>query len=164
MPKTRWLLAVPLLLVFAAATARAAGTDEASTDVLLDTLHANKKAFVAANLQLTDAEAKAFWPVYDRYQKDLAAVQARLLQVIHDYAEHFGSMSDEQALKLVKEYLAVERDRAKVRSAYLKPISAALPGVKVMRFYQIENKIDAVLRYELAATIPVIEAPPATKP
>ena len=156
MPKTRWLLAVPLLLVLAAATTRAAAPGEASPDVLLDTLHANKKAFVAANLQLSDAEAQAFWPVYDRYQKDLAAVQARLLAVIHDYAEHFGSLSDEQALKLVKEYLAVERERAKVRSAYLKPISAALPGVKVMRFYQIENKIDAVLRYELAATIPVV--------
>jgi hypothetical protein len=156
MSKTRWLLAVPLLLVLVAATTRAAATNEASPDVLLDTLHANQKAFVAANLQLSDAEARAFWPVYDRYQKDLAAVQARLLQVIHDYADHFGSLSNEQAMTLVKDYLAVERDRAKVRSAYLKPISEALPGVKVMRFYQIENKIDAVLRYQLAATIPVV--------
>jgi hypothetical protein len=57
----------------------------------------------------------------------------------------------------VNEYLAVERERSEVRRAFLDPISQALPGKKVMRFYQIENKIDAVLRYQLAATIPVVE-------
>jgi hypothetical protein len=109
------------------------------------------------NLALSDEEAKAFWPVYDRYQKDLATVQDRMAAVVEDYAANFKTMSDEKARELVNEYLAVERDRADVRRAFLDPISQALPGKKVMRFYQIENKIDAVLRYQLAATIPVVE-------
>ena len=109
------------------------------------------------NLALTDEEAVAFWPVYDRYQQELGAIQDRLLRVIQDYSANFGSMTDEKATKLVEDYLAVERDRAEVRRSYLAPISETLPGVKVMRFYQLENKIEAVLRYDLASTIPVIE-------
>jgi hypothetical protein len=150
------LLAVPLLLAFAAAPIRAGEADEASREILRDTLRTNKKALVAVNLELSDEEARSFWPVYERYQKDLGAVQERLLRVIEDYAASFGSMTDEKASQLVDDYLAVERDRVEVRRAFLGPISEALPGRKVMRFYQIENKIDAVLRYELAATIPVV--------
>ncbi len=155
--KPRLLLAVSLLLVVGAAPIRAGDADEASLEILRETLRSNKKALVDVNLALSDAEARAFWPVYDRYQKELAAVQDRLVQVIETYRANFGSLTDEQANQLVRDYLAVDRDRAEVRRAYLGPISEALPGRKVMRFYQIENKIDAVLRYELAATIPVIE-------
>ena len=157
MSRPSLLLAASLLLVFAAAPLQAGEADEASLEILRDTLRSNKKAIVDVNLALSDSEARAFWPVYDRYQKDLAAVQDRLVQVIEDYRASFGSMTDEKARKLVDDYLAVERDRAEVRRAFLGPISQALPGRKVMRFYQIENKIDAVLRYELAATIPVVE-------
>lgn len=145
------------LLVCAATPLRAGEADEASGEILLDTLRSNKKALVDVNLQLTDEEARSFWPVYDRYQKDLASIQERLLRIIDDYKANFGNMTDAKALQLVDEYLAVERDRAEVRRSFLAPISAALPGRKVMRFYQIENKIDAVLRYDLAATIPVVE-------
>ena len=60
-------------------------------------------------------------------------------------------------MQLVQDYLAVEMDRLGLRQRYLEPFSAVLPSPKVLRFYQIENKIDAVLRYELAGTIPVIE-------
>jgi hypothetical protein len=146
-----------LLLAFAAAPVRAGEADEASLEILRDTLRSNKKALVDVNLTLSDEEARAFWPVYDRYQAELGAIQERLLRVIEEYSANFGKLSDEKARQLVDEYLAVERDRSEIRRAYLEPISQALPGRKVMRFYQIENKIDAVLRYELAATIPVVE-------
>jgi hypothetical protein len=83
--------------------------------------------------------------------------------VIGDYAANFGSMNDQEAMQLAEDYLQVERDHAELRQAYMKPISDVLPGIKVMRFYQIENKIDAILRYDLAATIPVVPEEPAPR-
>jgi hypothetical protein len=157
MPKPRFLLLASLLLFLAAEPIRAGEADEASMEILLETLRTNKKALIDVNLSLGDEEARAFWPVYDRYAKELATVQDRLVRVIEEYRKTFGRTTDEQAMKLVQDYLAVERDRSEVRQNFLTPISEALPGKKVMRFYQIENKIDAVLRYELAASIPVIE-------
>jgi len=151
------MLGLMLLVALAATPVLAGEADDASLAILRDTLRSNKKALVDVNLALSDEEAKAFWPVYDRYQQDLGAVQARLARLIENYKANVGKLSDEQAETLTRDYLAIERDRAKVREAFLAPISEVLPGRKVMRFYQIENKIDAVLRFELARTIPVVE-------
>jgi hypothetical protein len=70
---------------------------------------------------------------------------------------HFRGLSNEKALQLTGDYLAAEADRLQVRRAYLAEFAKILPGRAVARFYQIENKMDAVLRYDLAATIPVVE-------
>ena len=155
MPNLRML---PLLIVLALAGSAFAGV-AADTDleILRDTIRANKKALIAANLTLTDDEAAKFWSIYDRYEKDLKGVNDRLVALIEDYTKNFKGLSDEKAQKLVQDYLTVEEDRAKVRRDYLDDFTGALPGKKVARFYQIENKMDAVIRYDLAAEIPVVE-------
>jgi hypothetical protein len=148
---------VVLVLAVSAAPGHAEETANPNLDILRDTIRANKKALVAVNLALSDAEAAQFWPVYDRYQEALGGVNDRLDEVIGDYIANFRNLSDEKAMQLVGQYLSAEEDRAKVRRAYLPEIAKTLPGRKVARFYQIENKTDAVLRYDLAAEIPVIE-------
>jgi hypothetical protein len=132
------------------------GTD-IDLEILRDTIRINKKALVAANLDLTDEEKQKFWPVYDRYQKDATAIHDRYVRVIQDYTANFDTLTDAHAMQLLDDYLAAEADRAKLRREYVTPFSGALPGRKVARFYQIENKMDAVLRYDLAATIPVVK-------
>lgn len=156
MSKTSWTLSVLLLVVLAVAPAGAGEADEASMEILRDTLRSNKKALVAVNLALSDEEARAFWPVYDRYQAELTVVGDRLLQLIEDYKRAFGTITDDEARNLVDAYLAVQRDRAALLQSYVEPFAEVLPGRTLMRFYQIENKIHTVMLYELAETIPVI--------
>lgn len=157
MSLARTLLAVAVSLVVSTASGHAGGAAQTNLDILLDTIRANRKALVAVNLTLSDEEAGKFWPIYDRYQKELGGVQDRFAAVIQDYTAHFRDLSDEKALKLVDDYLAAEADRAKVRRSYVEELAKVLPGRKVARFYQIENKMDAVIRYDLAAQIPVVE-------
>jgi len=162
MSKMRVLLALSLILGVCAAGLRAeepveGQAVEAELDVLVDTIRSNRKAMVAVNLRLTDEEAAKFWPLYDRYQKEINAVGDRWLAVIEDYAASFHDLSNDKAMKLVEDYLAVEADRIQVRRTYVPEFAAVLPGRKVARLYQIENKMDAVIRYDLAAAIPVIE-------
>jgi hypothetical protein len=162
MSKIRVLLALSLILAASAAALRAeepvAGqAAEAELDVLLSAIRSNRKALVAVNLTLTDEEAAKFWPVYDRYQKEINAVGDRALAVIQDYIASFKDVSNEKAMKLVEDYLAAEADRVQVRRTYIPEFTAILPGRKVARLYQIENKMDAVIRYDLAAAIPVVE-------
>jgi hypothetical protein len=158
----RLILAVSLILSPSTALLRAEQRDggpatEATVEVLLSTIRANRKALVAVNLGLTDDEAAKFWPVYDRYEKEINAIGDRLIVVIQDYRANFRDLSNDKGTKLVEDYLAVEADRVRVRRAYVDEFAKSLPGRKVARLYQIENKIDAVLRYDLAATIPVVE-------
>ena len=154
--RTGWILSL-LIAVFLALPAAAGEAEEANLEILVTTIEANKKALVAVNLELEDAEAEAFWPVYDRYEGELSSVNRRFAALIEDYTASFGSMSDEKAKQLVEDFLAIERERAELREKYLEPFSEALPGRKVARFYQIENKMQAVWRYQLARDIPVIE-------
>jgi len=156
MSKTSWTLCALLLVVLAVAPAGAGEADEASMEILRDTLRSNKKALVAVNLALSDEEARAFWPVYDRYQAELTVVGDRLLQLIEEYKRAFGTITDDEARKLVDAYLAVQRDRAALLQSYVEPFAEVLPGRTLMRFYQIENKIHTVMLYELAETIPVV--------
>jgi hypothetical protein len=130
----------------------------ADPQTLLRTVRDNRRALVAVNLNLSPDESAAFWPVYDRYQKDLNAVGDRMAALIEDYRAHFADLSNDKALKLVNDYLAAETERLKVRSDYVAQFAKVLPGRTVARLYQIENKMDAVMRYDLAATIPVVDA------
>jgi hypothetical protein len=162
MSTIRLLLAAVVVLGLSAATLRAAQprkgpAAEATLDVLLDAVRSNRKALVAVNLKLTDDEAAKFWPVYDRYQNEINALGDRLVGLIQDYTANFSDLSNDKAMKLVDDYLAIEADRVKVKRAYVDEFAKAVPGRKLARFYQIENKIDAVMRYDLASTIPVVE-------
>jgi len=157
MPSVRIVGAAVLTLALAVNPGRAGEAAKANLDILRDTIRANKKALVAANLTLSDEEAGRFWPLYERYQTELKPVQDRAVKIIEDYTASFHNLSDEKAMKLADDWLAAEGDRVKVRRTYLEQFEKVLPGRKVVRFYQIENKMDAVLRYDLAAEIPVVE-------
>ena len=141
----------------APAMAQTAGTT--NMEILRQKIKADKKLVVAENLKLTDAEGTAFWPVYDAYQKELQAINQRLTAAIRAYADAYnkGPITDETAKKLLDESLAIDEAEVKLKSASAPKILAALPATKAARYIQIENKIRAVVRYELAAGIPLIE-------
>lgn len=150
------LLAASLFFVLSAASACAAEA-EADTEVLLEAIRANRKALVEVNLGLSEEQGKKFWPVYDKYQEQMNVLQDRLVKVIEDYIKSYKTLGDAKAIELVTEYLAIEADRVKVKQESMPAFQAVVPGRTVARFYQIENKMDAVLRFKLAETIPVVE-------
>jgi len=127
-------------------------------EIVLEKIRADKKLLVAENLQLTEGEAKGFWPVYSRYQDELFLLRARTAKLITDYAAGYDQMSNDTAKKLLDEYMTIEALGLKLRQAYLPKFRAVLPEVKVVRYYQIENKIYAALVYEIAAKIPLVKA------
>jgi hypothetical protein len=150
---------IVLLAVAALLALPAAAQTSSDMKILADKIKADKKLVVAANMQLTEAEAKGFWPVYESYQKDLAGINKRLAGTIKRYADVYnkGPVSDEAAKKLINEAIAVEDAEVKLKRSYVSKLEKVLPGVKVARYIQIENKIRALVRYELAAQIPLVE-------
>ena len=125
--------------------------------ILREKIQADKKLLVATNMDLTEKEAQAFWPIYASYQKDLGLLNGRMLVLLQDFARTYHAMTDEEARKLVGEYLAIERDRVRQKQSYLPKLRQALPEKKVARYLQIENKVEAVIRYELAGKVPLIQ-------
>jgi hypothetical protein len=126
--------------------------------ILRDKIKADKKLVVATNMELTESEAKTFWPVYDEYQKDLQNINRRIVGLLDRYAAdfHSKSLSDDKAKKVIDEALAIEQSEANLKSTYAPKLSKALPVIKVARYLQIENKIRAVIKYDLAQGVPLV--------
>lgn len=159
------LLVAALVIAFPAA-AQTRGAAPAAADqgtinmeILREKVKADKKLIVAHNMKLTDAEGKAFWPIYDAYQKDLQAINDRMLNAIKAYADAYnkGAVTNEAAKKLLTEALAIEEAELKLKRTYVPKLEKALSDVKVALYMQIENKIRALVRFELAANIPLVE-------
>jgi hypothetical protein len=153
----RLLMAFVLMAAAAVpATGQTAGTT--NMEILRDKLKADKKLVVAENLSLTDTESAAFWPVYDAYQKDLQQINQRMATMIKSYADAYnkGPVSNETAKKLLDEAQAIEDAEATLKRSATPKILAVLPATKAARYIQMESKIRALVRYELAANIPLV--------
>ncbi len=140
--------------------AQAQESEQMNMEILKEKIKADKKLVVASNMNLTDAEAKNFWPLYDGYQKELEQINQRLLTTIKSYADAYnagkGEISNDTAKKLLGDALGVEESEVKLRQSYAAKLGKVLPATKVARYLQIENKIRAIVRFELAAQIPLV--------
>ena len=109
-----------------------------------------KKQMVAANMDLTDAEAEKFWPVYDRYAADLAKTYDTKIALLQEYLETSETMSGDQAENYLRRRAAVEQDQMKLRLQYLPEFRKVLTGREAALFYQIEWRLDLMINLQLA--------------
>lgn len=150
-------------IVFAAAVAVTPVLAEESSisemELLAAQIEIDKVLVVEDNLDLTEAEAEGFWPVYDAYQRELQAINERVAVLIEVYAIAYleDSLNDEVATALIDEMLAIEQAEADMNHAFRPKLDAVMPPAKVARYLQIERKIRAVLNYQLAAAVPLAE-------
>jgi polyhydroxyalkanoate synthesis regulator phasin len=161
--KALWaLLSVTALMVVIAAFPVPALSQDKPADnmqILRDKVKADKKLIVAANMELTESEAKGFWPVYEEYQKDLTAINQRIGKLIESYAADYraNTLTDEKAKKLTDELVAIGKAEAELQAASVPKLSKVLPPKKVARYLQIESKIRALVKYELADAVPLVQ-------
>ena len=147
------------IMIFGSAPVRSAQDKPADNmQILRDKIKGDKKLVVATNMELTESEAKGFWPIYEQYQKELQKINQRIAKVLDSYADdnRKKSLTDEKAKKLIDEAVAIEQTEANLKSAYAPKLSKALPVKKVARYLQIENKIRAVVKYDLAQGVPLV--------
>lgn len=114
-----------------------------------------RQAIVTAVMDLAPKEAEAFWPLYREYRLEMAKVGDRISKLLVQYAEQYDTLTDEQASKIMSEYLSVEKAKTGVKSKYVSRFQKILPARKVMRFFQADNKLDAVLNAQLASIVPL---------
>jgi hypothetical protein len=149
------LVGAAMVCLVGGAAAQDRPTD--NMEILREKVRADKKLVVAGALDLSESEAKAFWPVYNAYQSDMILHYDRLFKLIESYASAYETMTDDTATKLLSEYLALEGNRVAVITSYAPRFARVLPPRKVARLYQIENKVRALVDYDLARMIPLLK-------
>jgi len=159
-----WLLTVPVLHAQATSsgqTASGAKANQATIDqdvsLLRQDIRSKKKQLIAANLKLTDVEATKFWPVYDEYSAELTKLGDQKYALIKEYAQGFGTLTNEQALSLLNRSLALDEQITQLRVKYVPIINKVLPGTKTATLFQMDRRITALLDLQLAQEIPLVQ-------
>ncbi len=125
--------------------------------LLREDIRSKKKKLIAANLTLTADQATKFWPVYEQYTADLVKINNQKYEVIKDYANNWGTMSDEQALNLLKRSLEVDAQVNQLRTRYIPIFNKVVPGKTVATFFQLDRRIQAMIDLQLAAQLPLVQ-------
>lgn len=118
-------------------------------------IQADRQAIVASNLKLTDEQAKAFWPLYREYRTDVQRVNDQLVNLVEEYGKQYETLNDQQAADIMKRYVEYKKELADVKAKYAPRFASVLPQTTVLRFYQIENKLDTIVMMSVAAQIPL---------
>ncbi len=111
---------------------------------------------VSQNLELTEAESSAFWPLYRQYRADVAKLVDRKVSVITRYAKNYESLDDDTALSLLRESVKVEVDKVKLTQRYISRFNKVIPGTKVTRYMQVEFRLDTIANLKLQSSIPLV--------
>ncbi|GKS70070.1 hypothetical protein W03_20740 [Nitrosomonas sp. PY1] len=153
-----FLIFVLVSVVLIPASTAFADSASENMKILQEKISADKKLLVAENMDLTDAEAKGFWPIYDAYQKDLQKINDQLAKVINEYAIIYNAntLTNEKARQLLDEVFKVDTAEIQLKQSYVPKLAKVLSGVKTVRYIQIENKIRALDRYEITKMIPLM--------
>jgi len=148
---------VGLAIMMVAMPALALGAGNTDMELLAEKVKADKKLLVGINMSLTNEEARDFWPVYDAYQRELQTVNLELGELIVEFAEAYakGPIPNKTAKQIRNDVLVLEEKEVKLKRTYGDKMEKVIPAWKVMRYMQIEGKIRAVLKFELARHIPL---------
>ena len=131
--------------------------EDLTSDIALTraSIQLRRQAIVTSVMDLTPKEAEAFWPLYREYRMEMAKVGDRVSKVLVQYTEQYDTLSDQQASQIMNEWISVEKTKNDVKSKYVSRFKKILPARKVMRFFQADNKLDAMLTAQLASIIPL---------
>jgi outer membrane PBP1 activator LpoA protein len=132
-------------------------TGETDMQALRAAVKADKRGLVASTLQLTDAEAKKFWPLYDTYQRALATTNRQRAVVVEDLLSLEKPLSDLYAKTLAAELIAADENEIKARRKLQNGVMRALPAKKAARYMQLESKIRAFQDYDIASVFPLLK-------
>jgi hypothetical protein len=155
---------VAAAIVLAGLAAGPAGADDppsrregsAAVEAVRQAVRSDKRALVEKNMQLTEAEAKRFWPVYETYQRDLQKIVQRQNRAVLDYVNSESSMTDANAKRIARELLKADADELQLRERQFRRVLAVLPPRKAVRYLQIENKISTLYRFDVSERVALV--------
>ncbi|MGA2409366.1 MAG: hypothetical protein ABSG46_03120 [Candidatus Binataceae bacterium] len=133
----------------------AAASPQSQKSIDIAAARAERKAIVNDNMKLTADEAKAFWPLYDQYETAMDKIEDRHIREIKDFAKHYDTLTDADAKRKLDEVIAIAQARLNVQKAYIPKFRAAVSNVKTTRFFQIDNKLQAMVQCEIAEMVPL---------
>ena len=145
-----------VLLISAVANAEQAGMEK-YIELLRQDLRTSKVAVITEFLPLSEAQAAEFWPIYREYELEIAKLTDEWLDLLRDYGENYGEMTDSKAKEIFDKVIRNNKRRLQLKQDYYRKMDRKLPSTLVTRFFQIENQIEMLVDIQVASEVPLIE-------
>jgi hypothetical protein len=162
MKKSSLLPAVLLLLAPFSYTGAVAQAQQSNTDSYIESLradmHADKVAIITKAMNFNDKDAAVFWPIYKKYSYDLSKLDDQRVQLIKEYAQEFNTLTDAQAKDMAERLFKYQSARIDLKKKYFKEFNKALPAITVVKFFQLDNRLDLLVDVALASELPPLLA------
>ena len=149
------LLVTSLPLASSAQDALPSTAPTVDEQILLNRVMNDKRSVYANNLNMTDAESKAFWPIYDEYEAALKKLDDRFIALVNEFAEKYDTLTDKDAKAMLDEKMTIEAKRMALKQEYTKKVERVLPPVKALRYSQLETRIELLVRRSVYGLIPL---------
>jgi hypothetical protein len=141
------------------------GSVDAYIEALKSDIRAHMRRIVEVNMQLTEKEDAAFWPIYNRYDEDMSKLNFERSSILDFYADNYRSLSDEQAKELIRRMNYVDRRKLSIDEKYAREMGKVLPVKTVLRFFQIERQVDRLVALKIMSGFPLVPTEePKAKP
>lgn len=125
--------------------------------LLRQNLQAESKKIVEKNMQLSDAEAAAFWPLYNQYTAEVRKVNDTRFGLVKDYARIYKTMTADEADNLTRLLAQADQEIITLRLQYLPKFEQVLPGTKAALFMQLDRRLDSLFNVQIASQLPAIK-------
>ena len=122
-------------------------------------LEAKKKIYISKALNLTGDQDNDFWGIFGEYERELGQANKDYFDLLRRFSNGYNnnSITEQQAANMLAEFFRIESRKVQIKQSYVSKFQAALPNKKVVRFYQIDNKVDSLIRCDIAKKMPLIE-------
>jgi hypothetical protein len=132
------------------------GSPDEFVDLLRKDIRSQKKQIIAENMELNDAQAEKFWPVYDQYAAELSRIYDVKIALLKGYADNYSSMTGEQAENYIRKRAEVEQSIMQLRLKYIPAFRKALSGRETALFYQLDWRLGLAIDVQLIQ-VPLID-------
>jgi len=129
-------------------------------ELLLVEKAVQKKAVVLANMGLEGETKEKFGKLYDQYQEKLMKHRLSELNLIKNYALSYDNMSDKNANTLITQWLTVEEAEIVLKKEYMAKFKKIMPSADVIRYFQIENRLQLIKEVQTSSLIPLAQPAP----
>ena len=130
---------------------------DADIQMMRKDIRSQRKQLIAANMKLTDAEAEKFWPIYDQYVSELVQMNGTKYDLIKQYVETGGALTDAEADRAVKKWVDVDQSVAELRRKYIPIIRKVLSPKSTALFYQLDRRVQLMIDLQLASSLPLVQ-------
>jgi hypothetical protein len=126
-------------------------------EVTRSSIQTQRQAIVAAAMGLPEAQGQAFWPIYRDYRQDMAKSGDKMIGLLENYGSKYDTMTDADAEIMLKDFISIQKQELDTKTKWMKKFKTVLSGKELARFYQVENKLDLIVRYDVAKVIPLVK-------